>query len=89
MASHKSAIKKMRQDKVRKARNRSHGSHLKGEMKKIRSLIASGKADEARKALPHAESQLDHSATLGIIHRNAAARTKSRLSRQVSALARS
>jgi small subunit ribosomal protein S20 len=89
MASHKSAIKKMRQDRVRKARNRSHGSHLKGEMKKIRSLIGSGKAEEARKALRHAESQLDHSATLGIIHRNAAARTKSRLSRQVAALGRS
>jgi small subunit ribosomal protein S20 len=88
MASHKSAIKKMRQDKVRRARNRSHGSHLKGEMKKIRALIASGNADDARKALRHAESQLDHGATLGIIHRNAAARTKSRLSRQVSALGR-
>ena len=88
MASHKSALKKMRQDRVRRTRNRSHGTHLKGEMKKIRSLISSGKADEARKALPHAESQLDHSATLGILHRNAAARTKSRLSRQVAALGR-
>ena len=79
----------MRQDKVRKARNRSHASHLKGEMKRMRALIASGNADDARKALRHAESQLDHSATLGILHKNAAARTKSRLSRQVSALGRS
>jgi small subunit ribosomal protein S20 len=88
MASHKSALKKQRQDRVRKTRNRSHITHLKSEMKKIRSLISAGKPDEARKGLTRAESQLDHSATLGIIHRNAAARTKSRLSRQVAALGR-
>jgi small subunit ribosomal protein S20 len=89
MASHKSALKKQRQDKVSRMRNRSHESHLKSEMKKIRSIIAAGKPDDARKALRHAESQLDHHATLGIVHRNAAARTKSRLARQVAALGRS
>ena len=88
MASHASAIKKQRQDKVRRARNRSHSSRLKTEMKKFRTLLAAGNAQEAAKALPRAESILDHNATLGIIHKNAAARTKSRLARQVAALGR-
>ena len=88
MASHQSAIKKQRQDRRRRGRNRSHLSHLKTEMKKFRSLIGQGEAGEAAKRLPLAESMLDHSATLGVIHKNAAARTKSRLARQVAALAR-
>jgi small subunit ribosomal protein S20 len=88
MASHKSAIKKQRQDKVHKTRNRAHASKLKTELKKFRSLIAKGNAEEAAKGLSHTESALDHSATLGIIHANAAARTKSRLARQVAALNR-
>lgn len=89
MASHKSAIKKQRQDRVRRNRNRSHASRLKTEIKRFRSVIAKGAGEEASKALPQAEALLDHSATLGVIHRNAAARTKSRLARQVAALPRS
>jgi small subunit ribosomal protein S20 len=88
MASHKSAIKKQRQDKVHRSRNRGHASRLKTELKKFRAVIASGNAAEASKGLRGTESILDHSATLGIIHSNAAARTKSRLARQVAALSR-
>ena len=89
MASHKSALKKERQDLVRRVRNRSHKSRLKTELKKIRAVIAGGDAEAARKILPLTESTLDHSATLGVIHRNVAARTKSRLARQVATLSRS
>ena len=88
MASHKSALKKQRQDVVHRARNRSHTSHLRTELKKFRALISAGSAEEAAKKLPLTEAMIDHSATLGVIHRNAAARTKSRLSRQVAALSR-
>ena len=88
MASHESAFKKERQDRRRRARNRSHVSHLRTELKKFRSLIGQGEAGEAAKRLPLAESILDQSATLGVIHKNAAARTKSRLARQAAALAR-
>lgn len=89
MASHKSAIKKQRQDRVRRNRNRSHASRLKTEIKRFRSLLVKKTAEEAAKLLPKAEALLDHSATLGVIHRNAASRTKSRLARQVAALPRS
>ena len=89
MASHKSAEKKMKQDRLRNLRNRSHKSRLRTELKKFRSLIAAGKTEEATKGLRATESILDHGATLGLLHHNAAARTKSRLARQVAALARS
>ena len=86
MASHDSAIKKQRQDRRRRQQNRSHLSRLKSELKRIRTVIAAGGLEEARKSLPRAEALLDHSATLGVIHRNAASRTKSRLAHQVSSL---
>ena len=89
MASHKSALKKQRQDKVRRSRNRAHRSNLRTQIKKMRGLITAGNAEEAKKALPQAERVLDHGATLGAIHPNAAARTKSRLARQVASLGRS
>ena len=89
MASHTSALKKMRQDRKRRTANRSHISRLKTELKRIRGFIAKGDADSARKALTEAESLLDHTASLGVIHRNAAARTKSRLAKQVGATGRS
>lgn len=88
MASHQSAIKKQRQDEVRKDRNRSNLSRLKTELKRIRGVIAKGDAEAARKQLVRAESVLDRSATLGVIHANAASRTKSRLARQVGSLGR-
>jgi len=86
MASHKSALKKEHQDRRRRARNRSHLTRLKTELKRIRGVIARGSAEEAAKALPEAESILDRTATLGVIHRNAASRTKSRIARQVAKL---
>ena len=88
MASHESAQKKQRQDRLRRQRNRSHLSRLRTELKKVRDAIARGDIDEARRRLPGTEATLDHSATLGIIHKNAAARTKSRIARQVASLGR-
>jgi small subunit ribosomal protein S20 len=88
MASHDSALKKNRHDRTRRVRNRGHLSKLRTELKKIRALITEGDGTEALKRLRGAESLLDHSATRGIIHRNAAARTKSRLVRQVQSLPR-
>lgn len=88
MASHESARKKQRQDKARRSRNRGHISRLRTELKRMREVIAKGDSTEARKRLVSTEALIDHSASLGVIHDNAASRTKSRLARQVGALAR-
>ena len=88
MARIKSAVKNIRKSRRRQEVNRSRRSRLRTQLKKMRALIASKDAEGARKALPATLSLLDRSAGKGMLHRNAAARHKSRLSRQVSTLGR-
>ncbi len=87
MASHESALKKQRQDERRRIRNRQHLSRLRTQVKKIRRALASRDAKEAASLLPATLSLIDHSARVGVIHRNTAARTKSRIVRAVGKLA--
>ena len=79
MANHKSAIKRIRRNERAHQHNRlvikSMRTHLKGARAK---LTASSEAD-AQESLRKAVSALDHAAQKGVIHRNNAARRKSRL----------
>jgi len=84
MPSHKSSEKRMRQEAVRRQRNRSNSSRLRTQIKKLRGAISSGDAEKARELLTPTESMIDKSVQKGVIHRNAAARYKSRLTRQVT-----
>ncbi len=86
MASHDSALKKHRQDLKRRLRNRQHRSRLRTQIKRIRQMIASGNGDSATNMLPATLSLIDHTAKLGVIHSNAAARAKSRITRAVRGL---
>ena len=87
MARHSSAVKAMRQSIKRRERNRRNLSKLKTTVKKLRGLIAKGDADAARKVLDETVSEIDRAARKGVVHDNAAARYKSRLSRRVNATA--
>ena len=87
MAHHASAQKQMRQSVKRRARNRANLSQLKTHVKKLRAALGTGDAEAARKLLPETVGQIDKAAKKGVVHDNAAARYKSRLSRKVSALA--
>ena len=87
-ARHSSALKAMRQSIKRRERNRRNLSQLKTTVKKLRSVIAKGDADAAKKALDETVSEIDRAARKGVVHDNAAARYKSRLQRRVNALAR-
>jgi len=84
MATHKSAIKEHRQSLDRRLRNRQHRSRLRGRVKAIRKAIEAGDAETARGLLPSTLALVDHTAKLGVIHDNAAARTKSRITRAVN-----
>ena len=64
-------------------------SRLRNQLKRMRGLIASKDAEGARKVLSPTLSLIERSLSKGILHRNTAARYKSRLSRQVVALGRS
>ena len=87
MASHKSTLKQMRKDKARRERNRAQRSTLRTALKKVRGAIGAGGKSESETRLKAAIKLLDSSASKGLIHRNAAARTKSRLVRQANRLA--
>ena len=78
----KSAKKRMRQTKVRTARNRGTRSELRTAIKKVRSAATPA---EAAKALKEAEKLIDRAGRKNIVHRNTAARTKSRLAKAVAA----
>jgi len=82
-----SAVKNIRKNRRRNTVNMARRSRLRSQIKKLRSLVASKDSAGARQELTKTLSLLDRSAGKGIIHRNAAARHKSRLTRQVNALA--
>jgi small subunit ribosomal protein S20 len=76
----------MRQGAKRRARNRQNLSQLKTQVKKLRAAIAEGNAEAAKSLLPETVGQIDKAAKKGVVHDNAAARYKSRLTRKVRAL---
>jgi len=84
MASHDSAIKKNRQDQKRRARNRAHMTRLRTQVKKIRKVLAAGDGPGAASLLKDTIALVDRTAKHGVLHRNSAARTKSRLARAVA-----
>ncbi len=81
MANHKSAEKRARQNEKRRIRNRSHRTRLRNQIKKLRKTLENGAADTARELLRPTLALVDRSVQKGLLHDNAAARTKSRLTR--------
>ena len=79
MPNHKSAEKRVRQSEKRRNINRSHKTKVRTYIKKLRAALDSGKSDEVQKVLPDAISVIDKSVQKGVLHKNAAARYKSRL----------
>ncbi|HSK08838.1 MAG TPA: 30S ribosomal protein S20 [Vicinamibacterales bacterium] len=79
MASHASALKAHRQSVKRREQNRQFRSRLRTSIKAIRASVADKDADKAKGALSDTVSLIDKMAGKGIIHRNAAARYKSRI----------
>lgn len=86
MANIKSALKRIRQDVKRRARNRIIRSRTRTFVKNAKQAIAEGDNAEAAKAVQQAISALDKAAQKGVIHRNNAARRKSRLMKRFNAL---
>ena len=87
MANIKSAMKRNRQNEKRRVRNAAVRSTVRTSVKTARAAIEGGQADQARVALLNTIQTLDKAVTKGVIHKNTAARKKSRLTRQLNALA--
>ncbi len=86
MANTKSAEKRAREAVERRARNGAHRSKVRSAVRKVVEAIRAGKKAEAAAALKAAAPVIDSMARKGIIHRNKAARHKSRLASQVKAI---
>ncbi len=86
MANHKSALKKIKQDEVRRMRNKAYKTRLKNIFKTVETAISESNKEAAQAALQEAVSTLDRTASKGIIHKNKASRKKSRLTKKVNAI---
>ena len=79
MPNHKSAEKRMRQNEKRRVINRNNRGRLRTGVKKLRAALESGDAGSVQTILPETISLIDKAVQKGVLHRNAAARHKSRL----------
>ena len=86
MANHKSAEKRNRQAERRNEVNRRNRGALRTEIKRLRAAVEEGNREEAQTLLPKTVSVIDRSVQKGVLHKNAAARYKSRLTGSVSKL---
>ena len=84
MPNHKSAEKRVRQNEKRREINRGNRGRLRTGIKKLRTAMESGEAGGAQELLPQTVSLIDKAVQKGVLHRNAAARYKSRLTRHVA-----
>ena len=84
MASHESAVKAHRQSLAKREANRNYRSRLRGALRSIRTAIDSGDPAKVKDALRNTISLVDKLAGKKVIHRNAAARYKSRLAKRVA-----
>lgn len=84
MPHSKQAKKRLRQSFLNRQRNDRRKNAARTLTKRVRSLVAAKKAPEAAKLLPNLYQALDKAAKTNVIHKNTAARSKSRLSKLVA-----
>jgi small subunit ribosomal protein S20 len=78
----KSAKKRHRQTKVRTAKNKAQRSTLRNAVKKVQTAASAAEAEAAYRT---AETLIDRAGRKNLVHKNAAARSKSRLAKLVNA----
>lgn len=86
MANHKSALKRVRQNAKRNEINRGNRSKVRTQIKKLRAAIAGHDKTAGKELLNPTISVIDKAVSKGIIHKNTAARYKSRLTKHVTEL---
>jgi small subunit ribosomal protein S20 len=86
MANTKQALKRAKKSVKQRGANMSMRTSLRSAIKRVQKAIASGDAKAAQAALATEQSTIDAVASKRVIHKNKAARHKSRLAQQVKAL---
>ncbi|HMM20178.1 MAG TPA: 30S ribosomal protein S20 [Selenomonadales bacterium] len=88
MPNIKSSERSIKTDAERRAKNFSTKSAVKTATRKVVETTDAGKTDEAKSLLTKASSVIDKAVSKGVIHKNAAARKKSRLAKKINALSK-
>jgi len=86
MTNIKSAIKRVKTSDKRRALNASQKSALRTAVKTVDTALANNEVEAAKAAFVAATKKLDKAVTKGLIHKNAAARKKSRLAKKLNEL---
>jgi len=81
LANHKSAIKRARQNEIRRLRNKGTKSRIKSIVKDVRSSVAEASGEETKAKLNTAQSVIDKASKKGVIHKRTASRKISRLTK--------
>jgi small subunit ribosomal protein S20 len=85
MPNTKSAKKRLRQSLERRTRNRATKSAIKTQVRKVTDAVAAKSVDQGMTEFRLATKKVDRAAAHGVIHKNTAARMKSRLSKRLKA----
>lgn len=83
MPNSRSAKKRLRQNIVRRQRNRSVKSTIRTQLRKVREALTAGDLEKGEQEYRLAAVQLDRAASDNVIHPNRAGRIKSRLQRHI------
>lgn len=86
MATHASALKRVKQSEKRRLRNLHIKSTVKTAVKKVREAIEKKDVEGAQRALRKAISLIQKACSKGVFHKNTSSRKISRLTRAVNAL---
>jgi small subunit ribosomal protein S20 len=86
MPNIKSAIKRVKTSNERNAHNVTIKSAMRTAIKKVDALVLTSDVDNAKAALVEANKRIDKAAQSGLVHKNTAARYKSRLAKSVNGL---
>lgn len=81
-----SAKKRLRQNDRLRLRNRAAKSTVRSQLRRVREAVKAGDSDKAQSEFRIAQKQIDQAAAKNLMHKNAAARTKSRLSKLVKSV---
>ena len=84
MANHKSALKRDRQSKVRRMRNRVNKTKMKGAVSRVEEALVAGSEEQAQEALQNAVAVIQKTVSKGSIHQKTASRKVSRLTKRVN-----
>jgi len=79
MPNTSSAKKRLRQNEKRRIHNRAAKSAMRTNIRRVREAVEAGDSEKAQAEYRSAQKKIDKAASRNLIHKNAAARSKSRL----------